>query len=704
MTNDERSSLDAGVVRRLRTLIVRLRAFLFLEGVLVVLAFLLAGCWVQFTLDYAVRGLRFSMRAALLGAVIAGVGWLIWRRIMRPLSTEVGLADAARLVERRHPELSSVLISAVRFSAGQVGPRAINSPALMASVVGAVPRAVASIDFLGVLDARRARRRAIWFAAIVVTAFASATANQNMTGLWFTRCVLLRDVPWPKRTQLVVETQDGRIVSARGDDLIVQAYAQGVQPRMVELFYETVSGDRGREMMVTVGSPGAYRYRYVFKNAREDLEFYLVGGDDRTEVIKASLVDRPRVERSEIHLTPPSYSGIEPFALADGERSAKILRGTKVTLRIETNKPVVRATLQAGTSTIAEALRDEAGYRVSFSPEASHTYSFALADESGLTNRKPVSFSLRLIKDQPPGVRIKLPGVGDMVTPQAVVPIELAFSDTYGLSTVELAYRIAGNEKRHGKIDLPEFVARMPTFSTSVQWPVAAVSALPGETITLQAVATDYNDVTGPGRTESPELIIRVVTREELLTELARREQEYRQDFERLVDAQEHLRGQLLSVFGRFSQRPASDALGVDLAPLERRQRNIASSVNVVRQQFAQILAALTVNQLDTSDQRHRLETGIIEPLGRLVRRDLVTAADTMRQWARDTSPERASLVDPQQVAILAEMRQVLVRMLQWEGYHEVVNMLRDIIRLQRELNRETKDSLLEDTGDLFDN
>ena len=73
-----------------------------------------------------------------------------------------------------------------------------------------------------------------------------------------------------------------------------------------------------------------------------------------------------------------------------------------------------------------------------------------------------------------------------------------------------------------------------------------------------------------------------------------------------------------------------------------------------------------------------------------------------MRQWARDTSPERASLVDPQQVAILAEMRQVLVRMLQWEGYHEVVNMLRDIIRLQRELNRETKDALLEDTGDLL--
>lgn len=703
MTTDVQPQLDSGVVKRLAALIVRLRSFLLLEGVLVVFAFLFAGSWVQFGLDYAARGLRFSMRAALLGGLIVIVVWLAWRRIIRPLRTKVDLADAARLVERRHPELLSVLISAVRFSAGDGGARASNSSSLMDSVVGSAPQAVKSIDFLEVLDARRARRQVIWLGAILVMASASALANQDMTGLWFARNVLLQEVPWPKRTQLIVETKDGRVVGARGDDLILQAYAQGVQPRTVELFYETVSGDRGREMMVTVGSAGAYRYRYVFKNARDDFEFYLVGGDDRTDVIKASLVDRPRVEWSEIRLTPPVYTSIETFVLADGERSAKILPGTKVTIDIETNKPVVQATLVAGSSTVMESQRVEAGYRVSFTPEASHTYSFALADESGLTNRKPVSFSLRLIKDEPPSVRIKLPGVGDMVTPDAVVPIELTFSDTYGMATVGLAYKMAGGKERRGEIDLPEFVAGMRTFSTSVQWPVASVSATPGETINLRATASDSNDVSGPGRGESHELIIRVVTREELLSELSRREQEYRRDFERLVDGQEQLRGQLLSVFGRFNRKMASDSLVVELAPLERRQRNIASSVNVVRQQFTQILAALTVNQLDTSNQRDRLGDGIIKPLERLLRRDLVTAADTLRQWARERSPERASTVDPQQVVLLYEMRLVLARMLQWEGYHEVVNMLRDILRLQRELNKETKDALLEDTGDLFD-
>jgi len=81
----------------------------------------------------------------------------------------------------------------------------------------------------------------------------------------------------------------------------------------------------------------------------------------------------------------------------------------------------------------------------------------------------------------------------------------------------------------------------------------------------------------------------------------------------------------------------------------------------------------------------------------------MVTAADMLRRWAREGAPEEASLVDPQQAALLYEMRLVLDRMLQWEGYHEVVNMLRDILRLQRELNAETKDAVLRDTGDLFD-
>ena len=41
--------------------------------------------------------------------------------------------------------------------------------------------------------------------------------------------------------------------------------------------------------------------------------------------------------------------------------------------------------------------------------------------------------------------------------------------------------------------------------------------------------------------------------------------------------------------------------------------------------------------------------------------------------------------------------------MIQWEGYQEVVTMLRDIIRLQQELRAETQTTLEKEASDVFD-
>ena len=240
---------------------------------------------------------------------------------------------------------------------------------------------------------------------------------------------------------------------------------------------------------------------------------------------------------------------------------------------------------------------------------------------------------------------------------------------------------------------------------------------MPGEKLTLSVRAADFNTVSGPGTSESAEISLRVVTRDELLAELARREQEFRIDFERLIDAQERVRSGLLTVARRIGNADRTETLGVELAPLERRQRNIAGSVNIIRQQFEQILSELRVNQLDGPTERERLGGGIVDPLTSLAKRDLVTAADTLRQWARSSSDtdaqEKASLtspgalgalpVDTQQAAILTQMREILANMIQWEGYQEVVSMLRDILRLQEELRTETRESLQEQGGDVFD-
>jgi hypothetical protein len=696
-------TLDPSVTARLRSTAARLRALVLVEGAARLAALLLLAALVQLALDYGLHGLRWSMRAALLAMIVVGATWMIRRQIVTPLSRRIGPAQIANLVERRYPHLSSLLISGVRFSTGQVGPPDANSPALMASVVARAGEQAGRIDFGSVVDPRRARWSVALLAAVFVIAVGMTATAPQTVGLWFTRNVLLQEVPWPKRTHLIVELDGDELVAARGDDVVIEAHAAGVQPRAVDIVYRTATGRRGRETTVTIGSRGAYRYRHTFNSAREDLVFHLQGGDDRTPDYRVRLLDRPRVTRTQMSIEPPAYARLDPMTYGDGQRATQVLPGTRVALRVETNKPVATAVLMAGDRRVGDAMPEEGALVARFVPPDTHTYHFALVDDFGLENRRPMLFAIRVMPDEPPRVRMRLPDVGDMITPEAVLPIELEFTDTYGLAEGSLHYEISREETERGVIPLATFEPYALRFATTVSWPVATAGLVPGDILTLQARASDFDDVSGPNEAESPQTTVRVVTREELLAELARREQESRADFEHVVDVQEQVRGGLLTALARLQNSGDGPSVLADLAPLERRQRNIAGSVNVIRQQFERILGELAVNQLDTRDERERLGEGIIAPLTRLTRRDLISAADVIGRWSREMTPAGASAIDPQQVALLSQMRAVLSRMIQWEGYQELISMLRDIIRLQRALQTETKDVLQKQAGDVFD-
>ena len=118
---------------------------------------------------------------------------------------------------------------------------------------------------------------------------------------------------------------------------------------------------------------------------------------------------------------------------------------------------------------------------------------------------------------------------------------------------------------------------------------------------------------------------------------------------------------------------------------------------------FEQILAEMRINQLASAAAEQRIGDGIVAPLSELVKRDIPAAADAVRRWSRDGDREGGLAIDAQQVALLSRMRAVLSNMLQWEGYQETVNMLRDILRLQQDLRRETRKTMERESGDIFE-
>ena len=173
-----------------------------------------------------------------------------------------------------------------------------------------------------------------WFArvaAAIVLAISIgvfAILSRDVFGFWLER-IALSEQPWPRRVQLGSRWLPARCRGqrthklAQDDDfeLLVHASTDGYQvPDEVEIRFRLADGRRGRDTLIRVGDAAASRddfqlFRYEFKHVTGDMEFDVVGGDDRVRDLHLQVVDRPELHAIELECVYPEYLGREPRRL-----------------------------------------------------------------------------------------------------------------------------------------------------------------------------------------------------------------------------------------------------------------------------------------------------------------------------------------------------------------------------------------------------
>ena len=305
---------------------------------------------------------------------------------------------------------------------------------------------------------------------------------------------------------------------------------------------------------------------------------------------------------------------------------------------------------------------------------------------------------MQLLDDRPPAAKLSATGIGELVTPQAVVPLSVELADDYGLAAGELVAVIDGDATSEQLRPFEDLKAGQTHYAAQIELPLAQLHVQAGQQLSLLARGRDLDDVRGPNVGLSSPVSLQVVTEQQLLAELARREQQIRHSFEQLIDDQEQLRRDLLTSFADLT---AADLPG-RLSQAERQQRQIASSATAVTQQFQQVYQELQLNRLDNEITRQRLEYGIIAPLSELTAQRLPEAADQISRLAEQPSTEQAAAVDSGQAELLAAMRAVLANMIKWEGLEDMVVALRDLVRLQEQLRQQTRQIIEQQGSSLF--
>jgi hypothetical protein len=707
----------AGVRNRLARLRGQVAAWFWVEGLGRVLWLALALFAVDLLLDWLFRMDR-AQRAVMLVLMLAALGWGIHRWLVRPLSVSLSDDALALQVEAANRRLGQRLISALQLAHVQSPESRGMSPTLVRQAVASGVQIAQEVSFSSVLDHRRYGQNLMVLlgALLVLSCLAVGTLAAAPLRIWLSRNIFLGNATWPQKTYLVVErvAEDGAVVFPRGEDW-TQVVSVRPDSRVVpDAVYLDFRRTRGRAPLA-MKKTSERQFEATFAGVIEPFEFRARGGDAITDWVRVELVDQPAVAELKMVVTPPTYAGSQPEELAPGRGPYYVLKGSSLKLSGKANKPLAHAALAIDGK--SAPLKSDDSVRFSGDVAAAKLvqgqYVIELEDTLGLTSRRPTTFGLRTRIDREPRVRVRLIGVSGMVVPQARIPFTCRVNDDFGLTACGVQYRWRGDDATQadgeGKLSFEQLEAklaaekvgqpsRLPDISFDDLIDLEPLKIPTGTGLSFRFEAADNDDVSGPNVGRSSEFLVRIVTEEELRTDLLRREKEQRQEFERLIKNQEDLLTDSRALEAAVKGEPNLTSEQKDqLIQYHRRQKVVGQNTSAIAERMAGIVIEVQNNRLEEEGGRlqTRLTREIVEPL-QAVADELIpaalTALDKTRRQAAVPDDRNAALAEAiaAQTEAAAKMKEILEHMVKAEGFQEAVNLLYEIQKAQAEVTDQT--------------
>jgi hypothetical protein len=432
----------------------KIRAYVWLQGIALAVAWLAASFWITLALDWMIEPPPV-FRALLLVGVAAVLLWLVYRYILARAFVPMHDTSMAVLMERRYAEFGDSLLTTVELSEKPAHAAAFNPDMLRWTTAEALQHT--QRVKLNELLQNAGLMRAI-FAAIVLTlsvvSFAAAAPGAFQT--WVRRVLLMSEELWPRKTRLSIEGFADKLVKVgRGSDFRVVAYADrsAEVPETVQIRYRDDEGNPGRQTMAAEAAnyrDGRQAFTHNFPGLLSSITFDVVGGDDRLRDFRIEVVDNPTVSNMTLHCVYPAYMRRAPRDLPV-TGLMQIPLGTKITLRASANKPLVSAKVERAAEqgfepvvTITEFSGSEGrDFRLDLPPLTDDLrLQFRLHDTDGIDGRNPVRLDLTAVADEAPRVALQLKGIGAAITPMARLPVAGEVTDDYGIERIWFEFQV----------------------------------------------------------------------------------------------------------------------------------------------------------------------------------------------------------------------------------------------------------------------
>ena len=673
-----------------------------------------AALWLMATLLEANLWLGTTARTALAGAVgvvVVGVSAAV---LARPLGRWIGILsgpseeDVARAVGSHHPVVADRLVNLLQLAEGKRS----HAPAPMVDqAVQHLAKDLDQVSFDDVEDFGRARKAlrlaslplvgVIAFLLIAPSTFLNASERLLAPGTEFDR---------PAPFELSIAPGDAQLV--KGDTLQVTAQATGTVPPSATLLLRDTTGTTER---LTLQADSMGRFRHTVPNVRRPLRYRVVAAPVRTPWHTVEVQARPLVQRLQLTVTPPAYTGTPPRTLDPNVGDVTALPGAEVEVKATLGGPVVASAVLAFESGRTDTLSVQEGTATgAFRVRGEDRYRLRLESPEGIPNRNPIRYRTTLRTDAAPSVSFLSPDSPASLEPDLAQSLRLQLSDDFGFRRAALFYRVAKERFGEGQtefssIELPLSSPSSTRQTLTHEWLLAQDSGLdpqPGDEIEYYVQVWDNDTVNGPksGRTRTQRL---------QMPSLSEQYDQLNETEEAAGDQLDRLQQRADSVQQQFSQlrrelRRTREADWQDRRQLQQIQKK-QQATQEGAQKLSQSLEKMT-QQMQRNGLSSQETTQQFQELKRIAEElsspELQKALEELKQALSQNSPrqrqqalENARQRQQQYQKQLERTKELFKQLKAQQQLEEMARRTQELSELQKSLEEKTSERMADSTA-----
>lgn len=253
--------------------------------------------------------------------------------------------------------------------------------------------------------------------------------------------------------------------------------------------YELLSDSRDLK------SPGDNTFYTTIENINTDVFYYAEYKEIRSEEYKIIISDYPIIKSFRITVTPPEFSGMPPKTLNENEGEVYCLEGSKIYFDIKASKELSSAgILLNGNYSNLSVQGDGATGTIEANEEGN--YIIKLKDTKGNESRNEKTFSIKLIKNEPPKITIIEPQEENyFIKGEKEILVRARIRDDFGFSKLSLYFRKSklnsSASNIYSAINVPIKNLNATEVEVPYMWEIRNLNIRSGEVIEYYMEVTD---------------------------------------------------------------------------------------------------------------------------------------------------------------------------------------------------------------------